>query len=85
MNNIDKVLNAKINEKIILNNCSVIEIRFESWINSTDEWIKKHPYTWVGYLVSNRWETIFPMRNTNYVAFFKTLAGAKRNFIRQYL
>lgn len=26
---------------------------------------------------------IYPMKNSNYVKYFKTLAGAKRNFIKQ--
>ena len=39
-------------------------------------------YSWVAYTT---WRPVRPMKNVNYVAFFKTLKGAKRNFIRNYL
>jgi hypothetical protein len=36
---------------------------------------------WVILVAYDTWRACFPERN-NYVLFFKTLAGAKRNFIK---
>ena len=41
-------------------------------------------YSWIAKS-EQRVGCIFPMRNSEYVKFFKTLKGAKRNFIRRYL
>ena len=86
MDNLNKILNAKINEEIFLEHYYIKKIRFNFCPNSIDEYVREHPYSWVAYTTSsynNR--VIFPMRNSNYVNFFKTLEGAKRNFIRTYL
>ena len=39
-------------------------------------------YSWIAYAHQNNWRACFPMKNTNYVKFFKTISGAKRNFIK---
>lgn len=86
MNNINKVLNAKIDEEIILDHDYIEKVRFDFRPNSMDEFVREHPYSWVAYTTSSySHRTIFPMRNSTYVSFFKTLAGAKRNFIKNYL
>jgi hypothetical protein len=40
-------------------------------------------YSWVAYIHGNNWRASFPMKDGNYVKFFKTFAGAKRNFIKK--
>jgi hypothetical protein len=86
MNNADKVLNAKIDEEIILNHDYIEKVRFKDFTNSCDNYVREHPYSWVAYTTSTySHRTIFPMRNSTYVSFFKTLIGAKRNFIKNYL
>jgi len=86
MNNIDKVSNAKINEEIILDHDYIEKVRFNYMPNSIDEYIREHPYSWVAYTTSAySHRTIFPMKSGQIVNFFKTLMGAKRNFIKGYL
>jgi len=86
MGNINKILEAKINEEIILDHNYLEKVKFEYMPNSSDEYVREHPYSWVAYTISSySHRTIFPMRNSTYVTFFKTLIGAKRNFIRNYL
>lgn len=86
MNNVEKILNTRINEKIILDNFYIAEVRFDYMPNSSDEFVREHPYSWVAYTTSAySHRTIFPMKTGQYVNFFKTLIGAKRNFIRTYL
>jgi hypothetical protein len=86
MKNTNKVLNAKINEEIILDYNYIEKIKFNYTPNSISVYIREHPYTWVAYTNTEYYHrTVFPMRNSVYVSFFKTLAGAKRNFIKTYL
>ena len=39
-------------------------------------------FSWTSY---TGWRTTFPMESSNYVKYFKTLKGAKRNFIKNYV
>ena len=68
--------NAKLEERVDLSEVNDIiksvkfEISSEGYIWSAKHWkLSSH---------------IYPMRSQTYVKFFKTLSGAKRNFIRQY-
>jgi len=84
MTNREKILKAKPEEEILIKHDYIEKVRFFS--NSSDEYVREHLYSWVAYTTSEYYHrTIFPMRNSTYVAFFKTLEGAKRNFIRVYL
>lgn len=61
-------------------------VKFESWEHSTDRDRKEKPYSWVAQtnsMYSHR--TVFPTKSINYVKFFKTLKGAKRNFLKSYI
>lgn len=86
---VTKINNAKTGEQINLEKLGVnyIEyVRFESYEHSTDREIRQRPYSWVAQTNSMYSHiTVFPMRTSNYVKFFKTLKGAKRNFIKGYI
>lgn len=94
MINIDELLkeidNAKINEEINLekyNHTSLERMRFtqESEISNGYNCETRGKYSWVAYNNGNySYRTVFPSSG-NYVTFFKTLAGAKRNFINRYI
>jgi len=44
---------------------------------------KTYFYSWVAHTTNNR--IVFPMASVHNVKFFKTLKGAKRNFIKNYI
>jgi len=85
----EKVNIVKIGEQINLKELghNYLEyVRFESYENSTDREIRQSPYSWVAQTNSEySHRTVFPMRTSTYVKFFKTLKGAKRNFIKSYI
>ena len=86
MNDIDKVLNSKVNEEMFLDNSFIYKVKFEIETLLTEPKYKNGTYySWTAYSQSQKWRCFFPMKDTNYVKFFKTLNGAKRNFIRTYL
>jgi len=86
MNNVNKILNAKIDEEIIITHDYIEKVKFTYSPNSIDEFVREHPYSWVAYTNAEHYHTtIFPMRSSSYVAFFKKELGAKRNFIKHYL
>ena len=81
-----KILNAKLDEKIILSKHEYINnVTFTREPHTSMDITVRGKYSWVAYGKSSTWRSIFPMKNTTYVKFFKTLLGAKRNFIRIYL
>lgn len=80
MNNIEKVLQANIDIKIDLENHSYISnVKF--FFTPSENW-----YSWSAETTSqyNR-RIIYPSANNENIKIFKTLAGAKRNFIKNYL
>lgn len=82
---------AKLNERIDLgkyNHNYLSEVRFEKEPERSGFYYSPEAglYSWVAYTNSKCFHrTVFPMKNTNYVKFFKTLKGAKRNFIKGYI
>lgn len=86
---IKKINNIKLNEKIPLEELGHTYLKYvyfdQTSLTSLD-YETRGKYSWVAEtnsMYSHR--TIFPMRNYNYVKFFKTLKGAKRNFIKSYI
>ena len=83
------IMKTNINEKINLEKLGhryLEYVRFDSWEHSKDKEISQTPYSWVAQTNSMYYHrTVFPMRTSTYVKFFKTLIGAKRNFIGCYL
>ena len=69
----ERIEAAQVNETVDLHNLDlwVDDVRFDQ---DTDG------YTWCAH---DGWQTEFPTRG-QWVIFFKTLAGAKRNFLRRY-
>ena len=78
---IKKIWNAELKERVeLIHNSSCKEVRID--ITSS---LKDTPYSWVAYRKREyAGGSVFPMRNANEVAFFKTIKGAKRNFLKQY-
>lgn len=88
---INKILNLKINEKLDLKNCEycyVKDIKFtQESINSfTNKFSSTFGlFCWIA-TSENNWRNIYPLENSgDYVKYFKTENGAKRNFIKTYL
>lgn len=80
--------NTKINKKINfkkLEHNYLKQVYFDSWEHITNKNVKLITYYWIAQTHALR--TVFPMKNTtsNYVKFFKTLKGAKTNFIKEYI
>jgi len=72
---------AKINQEI---NLSEYNHDYLSLVKF--DFTKELGYSWHGECNSPySYRPVFPLVNSNYVKFFKTLKGAKRNFIKQYL
>ena len=86
---IETINYAKIGEQINLKKLGhdyFQYVGFESYENSTDREIRQSPYSWVAQTNSEySYRTVFPMKTSTYVKFFKTLKGAKRNFIKSYI
>jgi len=83
-----EIENVKIDKEINLekyNHTSLVKVRFtQEGLISNDE-DTKGKYSWVAYNNSYySYSTVFPIRG-QYVIFFKTLIGAKRNFIKSYI
>lgn len=84
-----EINNAKLDERIDLgkyNHSYLSEVRFEQTPMTSLYYETRGLYSWVAHtnsMYSHR--TVFPMKNTTYVKFFKTLKGAKRNFIKSYI
>ncbi len=85
-----KIENIEIEEEIYLGDFKhyyLEDVKFtQEPIRANDCENLNGKYSWVAHCnreYSHR--IVFPMRNTNYVAFFKTLKGAKRNFIKGYI
>ena len=76
---------AKLNEKILLKQYGHFfdYVYFEQTSLNSLYLEERGLYTWVAQ--SDGWRTTFPMKNITYVKFFKTLKGAKRNFIKSYI
>lgn len=90
MTNIERVLNAKIDEEIFLKNNYIYKIKFTIERLERDEpkYNAGAYYFWTAYSNDEKWNSIFPMLTygmDGYVKLFKTLNGAKRNFIKRYL
>lgn len=87
---LEKINNTNIGEEINLlkfNHYYLTKVKFtqEPIRIGIDENISGK-YGWIAECNSNySYRTVFPMKNNNYVAFFKTLKNAKRNFIKKYL
>lgn len=86
---IERINNAKLEERLDLrkyNHSYLSEVRFEQTSITSMDYETRGLYSWVAYtnsMYSHR--TVFPMRTSTYVKFFKTLKGAKRNFIKSYI
>ncbi len=84
---INTINNIDINKELSL---TEFEHKYIASIKFTQEPIRDNDwenlngkYSWVAKSTYHRY--IFPLRNSNYVSFFKTLQGAKRNFIRTHI
>ena len=82
---IEKINNVKLGEKILLKQYGHIldYVYFDQTPLSTLYFEERGLYSWVAQ--TDGWRSVFPMKNTTYVKFFKTLKGAKRNFIKLYI
>ena len=76
MDNLEKVLQAEVNTKVELNNHRHIR-KVEFFYTISEKW-----YSWRAY-TDNR--SFYPSASSENIKTFKTLAGAKRNFIKGYL
>jgi len=89
MTNIEKILKVDVNVEITLNSNFIEKVKFEKEELINDpKYSNGIYYTWSAYSKFNNWKAIFPLLShgmNGYVKFFKTLIGAKRNFIRKYL
>lgn len=82
-NLINKIWEVKLNEKIDLKIIDLDYVRFEQVRIDSLNIELRGQYSWVAQ--KDGYWGIFPMKNGEYVKFFKTLAGAKRNFIKRYI
>ena len=70
-----EILEAELEKEILLpENSYYFKVRFTH---------DSSGYSWVAYGGTERWRAYYPMKDGNYVKFFKTLNGAKRNFIKK--
>jgi len=83
-NLIERIMSAKVDEIINLKeyDLGLTSVEFDQ--NPLDTYIAadRGLYSWVA---KRGWRCEFPMKDSQYVKQFKTLNGAKRNFINSYL
>ncbi len=83
---IKEIWEAKINVKIDLKNIEAVfldDVEFDQNSNDSIYRESRGLYSWSAHY--DNWRNVFPMKDANYVKEFKTLNGAKRNFIKSYL
>lgn len=81
-NIIELIKKAKINEEINLEGHEYLKsVKFE---DDGDEVADKGKYTWAADPI-RRPGTVFPMRNSQYVQYFKSINSAKASFIRLHI
>lgn len=80
-----QIENANINEEIEINDYYIKNVKFTQENSKPNRYNEetRGKYSWIAKLTDYySYRTIFPERN-NYVLFFKTLKGAKKNFIKR--
>jgi len=77
---INTIWHLPLNKKIDINFKHLKSIRFYTQLIDS-----KQQYSWACDTAPHHGMYVFPMRSRNYVKLFKTLKGAKRNFINRYL
>ena len=72
----ERIKVAQVNETVDLHdlNLWISDVCFDQDIDG---------YSWCAHDADQTWRTVFPTKG-QWVVFFKTLAGAKRNFLRRY-
>jgi hypothetical protein len=88
--NIGLIQEAKIDEEIILEHHYIYKVKFtlERLSQNEEKYSAGDYYLWIAYSINQKWNSIYPMLTYGiggYVKLFKTLSGAKRNFIKRYL
>lgn len=85
---LERINNIQIEEKIDLTEFGhryLKDVCFTQERLTSLDYETRGKYSWIAHERTQSWRNIYPMKNLTYVAFFKTLKGTKRNFIKNHL
>ena len=86
MTNEIKIMNSKLETKVfLLKHTYMNDVTFEQEPPASMDLETRGKYSWVAHAKSTTWRSIYPMQTNTYVKYFKTLNGAKRNFIKTHI
>ena len=78
------IMEAEINQRIDISayGSYYADVTFEqdTWETALHE--DESTYTWTAHGQDQPWRSIFPLRSSQYIKYWKTLNGTKRNFLR---